>query len=168
MARLFVAVWPTAEVIEALRALRRKDERGVRFVPPENWHVTLRFLGESHPDEVIERLDSIVLETAEARLHPAVDLLGRGQVIVPVSGTEGLARTVTGATRGLGEAPTHRRYVGHLTLARMRKDARPPRVTGTPFDESFEVTEVALVRSRLRSTGSEYETVATWPTRRTE
>jgi len=165
MARLFVAVWPPEEVIEALRALRRKDERGVRFLPPENWHVTLRFLGESRPEEVIERLEGIELARTQARLHPAVDLLGRRQVIVPVSGTEALARAVTVATDGLGEAPTHRRYVGHLTLARMRKDARPPRVTGTSFDETFEVTEVALVRSRLRPTGSEYETVATWPTR---
>ena len=55
MARLFVAVWPSADVIEALCALRRKDERGVRFVRPENWHITLRFLGETHPADVIER-----------------------------------------------------------------------------------------------------------------
>jgi len=165
MARLFVAVWPSEEVIEVLRALRRKDERGVRFLPPENWHVTLRFLGESRPEEVIERLEGIELARTQARLHPAVDLLGRRQVVVPVSGTEALARAVAVATDGIGETPTHRRYVGHLTLARMRKDARPPRVTGTPFDETFEVTDVALVRSRLRPTGSEYETVATWPTR---
>jgi 2'-5' RNA ligase len=163
--RLFVAVWPPDDVIEELRALRRKDERGVRFVPPENWHVTLRFLGEARIDEAIERLDGADLPGARARLSPAVDLLGRGLVIVPVSGTDDLAGAVSAATRGVDGEPERRRYVGHLTLARMRKDARPPRVTGTPFDESFEVNEVALVRSRLRPTGSEYETVATWPTR---
>ena len=38
MARLFFAVWPPDDVVEGLTALRRKDQRGVRFVRPENWH----------------------------------------------------------------------------------------------------------------------------------
>ena len=49
MARLFVAVWPPDEVVAELMALGRKDRRGVRFVHPERWHVTLRFLGECDP-----------------------------------------------------------------------------------------------------------------------
>ena len=47
--RLFVAVWPPEEVVAELTALPRKDGRGVRFVAPENWHVTLRFLGQAIP-----------------------------------------------------------------------------------------------------------------------
>lgn len=163
MARLFVAVWPTPDVIESLRALRRKDERGVRFVPPESWHITLRFLGEAHAEEVAERLDTVDFAACSARLGPAVDLLGRHSVIVPAGGIERLAEQAISATRGLGTAPERRRYVGHLTLARLRKGARPPRVTGTPFDDRFEVAEVALVESRLKPSGAEYETLATWP-----
>lgn len=165
MTRLFVAVWPTSDVVAALRALRRKDERGVRFVPPENWHITLRFLGDADPDEATERLDQCELPVARARLAPAIDLLGQHSVVVPVSGVEGLAARVAAATRGVGVDQARRRYTGHLTIARLRKHARPPRVTGAPFDESFEVAEVALVSSRLKESGAEYETLATWPTR---
>ena len=59
MARLFIAVWPPEEVVEHLRSLRRKDQRGVRFIPPENWHVTLRFLGEADEREVAAALDEL-------------------------------------------------------------------------------------------------------------
>jgi 2'-5' RNA ligase len=163
--RLFVALWPSVDVVEALCALRRKDERGVRFVPPDNWHVTLRFLGDADAGEVADRLAGIEWPAATARLGPAIDLLGQHSVIVPVSGVDDLAARATRATRDLGTARERRRYVGHLTIARLRKGARPPHVTGTPFDESFEVTEVALVSSRLKESGAEYETLATWPRR---
>ena len=43
-ARAFVALWPPEEIVVRLEGLHRKDQRGVRFVRPENWHVTLRFL----------------------------------------------------------------------------------------------------------------------------
>lgn len=165
MARLFVAVWPTSSMIEALSALRRKDERGVRFVRPENWHITLRFLGDADSSDAIDRLHDVDFESCRARLGPAVDLLGQHSVVVPVTGTEGLADQVVTAMRGLGSAAERRRYVGHLTLARLRKGARPPQVTGAPFDESFDVRELALVESNLKETGAEYETIATWPAR---
>jgi 2'-5' RNA ligase len=164
MARLFVAVWPTDDVVEALCALRRKDERGVRFVPPDNWHVTLRFLGDADPDEVTELLDECALPAARARLGPAIDVLGQHSVIVPVAGVDDLAARVLAATRSVGTERAPRRYTGHITIARLRKHARPPRVTGALFDESFEVSDVALVSSRLKPTGAEYETLATWPT----
>jgi 2'-5' RNA ligase len=158
-------VWPPPDLLEALRALRRKDERGVGFVRPENWHITLRFLGEANPMEVADRLDAVDLSAVSARLGPAVDLFGKHSVILPVTGVEQLATEVSAATRGVGNAPERRRYVGHLTLARLRKNATPPRLTGSPFDGSFDVEEVALVSSRLKETGAEYETIATWPTR---
>ena len=40
-------------------AARRLVERGVRFVEPDNWHVTLRFLGEAHIDEVEEAMAEV-------------------------------------------------------------------------------------------------------------
>ena len=67
MTRLFVALWPPDEVREELRQLHRKDQRGVRFVPEDNWHVTLRFLGEADVDECL----------IEAGDRPMVHLLMR-------------------------------------------------------------------------------------------
>ena len=79
--RLFVAVWPTSEACADLSLLPRKDQPGIRFVPEENWHVTLRFLGDAHPREVAEALDEVTFPTAEVRLGPVVEYLGDEQLV---------------------------------------------------------------------------------------
>jgi RNA 2',3'-cyclic 3'-phosphodiesterase len=164
MARLFVAVWPPDEVVEHIRSLRRKDQRGIRFVPPENWHMTVRFLGEAAESEVVAALDEIDRSTTPpplARLGPGVDVLNGRAVVIPVAGLDELARSVERATKHLGEPP-RKRFVGHLTLARWARGARMPEVLGAPFADEFTVSEIALVLSRLEPTGARYETVATW------
>ena len=162
MARLFVALWPPEHVTEELRSLHRKDQRGVRFVPPENWHITLRFLGEAHVDHVVETLDALTLPSAHARLGPAVDVLAERALVVPVAGVDELAQVVIAATREIGERPP-KRFVGHITLARVKARVPMPRVLGAMVGAEFDVTEVALVQSRLHPHGARYETVHTWP-----
>lgn len=55
--RLFVAVWPSPEAHAALAALPRPVTPAVRWTTPDQWHVTLRFLGEvPDPDPVAEAL----------------------------------------------------------------------------------------------------------------
>jgi len=164
MARLFVAVWPPDAVVEHVRSLRRKDQRGIRFVPPENWHMTLRFLGESDEREVVDALDGFDHGDPPppvARLGPAVDVMGGRALVIPVTGLDELARAVERATKHLGEPP-RKRFVGHLTLARCARGARMPEVLGAPFADEFPVAEIALVQSRLEPTGARYETVGTW------
>mgnify|MGYP001080804619 CR=1 FL=1 len=161
MPRLFVAVWPPEEVAEELRSLHRKEQRGVRFVPPENWHITLRFLGESDIDEVAAAIDEATLVPASARLGPAVDVIEERFLVVPVAGVDELAHAVVGATRDLGERPP-KRFKGHLTLARLKPWATMPRVLGTLVSAEFEVEEIALVESRLHPDGARYETLDTW------
>ena len=164
MARLFVAVWPPDAVVEHVRSLRRKDQRGIRFVPPENWHMTLRFLGESDEREVVDALDGFDRGDPSppvARLGPAVDVMGGRALVIPVTGLDELARAVERATKHLGEPP-RKRFVGHLTLARCARGARMPEVLGAPFADEFPVAEIALVQSRLEPTGARYETVGTW------
>jgi RNA 2',3'-cyclic 3'-phosphodiesterase len=165
MARLFVAVWPPEEVIEHLRSLRRKDQRGVRFVPPENWHVTLRFLGEADEREVaaaLDELDTRDLPPPVAKVGPAVDVIGGKAMMIPVAGLGELAHAVERATVHLGEPP-RKRFVGHLTLARFARGARLPAALGSLLDDEFPVAEIALVESRLGPAGARYETLATWP-----
>jgi len=162
MARLFIAVWPPEEVAEELRALPRKDQRGVRFVPAANWHITLRFLGEANPDAVIDALAGAEFAPALARVGPGVDVMSDRALVVPVSGVDQLAVAVTERTRHLGEPP-RKRFVGHLTLARLKPDAAMPRALGAFVTAEFEVHEVALVRSRLDPDGARYDTIASWP-----
>lgn len=161
MDRLFVAAWPDDATIAALSSLPRADERGVRWSRAEQWHVTLRFLGMSDPSEVIERLSSAAVPPADAHLGPTIEWLGP-QLVVPVAGVDSLAQAVTRATDDIGEPPRPR-FRGHLTLARTRGNATPS-LLGHPFEATFAIREVAVVRSDLTADGARYETVATVPT----
>lgn len=162
MARLFVAIWPPQDVVAVLTTLRRKDQRGVRFVRPANWHVTLRFLGEARPEEVIDALDEARLSPARARVGPGVDALGDRALIVPVQGLDELAATIAQYTAQIGKPP-RRRFAGHLTIARTKRYAQMPEALGSFVSAEFDVVEVALVRSRLDPEGARYETLRTWP-----
>lgn len=162
MVRLFVAVWPPAEVLEQLAALPRPDEDGVRYVPVEQLHVTLRFLGQADPDPVAEALAAARLPSATATIGPQVSRLGRWVLAVPVAGLDTLAAAVTGATAELGDPPDARGFRGHLTLARLRRRGSY-RVAGTRIRVSFPVHEVTLVDSTTRAEGPEYRTVARFP-----
>ena len=164
MARLFVAAWPDAETSAALHGLPdATSSSGERRVPPTNWHVTLRFVGEADATEVAALLDGAPLPRATALLGPRVERLDRRQVVVPVDGLDLLAAAVTRATKVVGE-PARHRFVGHLTVARLGRDGSSGLV-GTPFAASFEVDEVALVSSELTPDGPVYSTVARFPTR---
>lgn len=165
MARLFVAIWPPEEVLDRFADLERPKDPGVKWVPQQNLHITLRFLGDADIDEVSDRLDQVLLPAATAVLGPAFDLLGERSLITPVAGVDELAGVVQTTVRGLGTERERRRFQGHVTVARLGRNARPRRSAGRPFEASFDVTEVALVASTLAETGAVYDTVATWPTR---
>lgn len=160
--RLFLTIWPPDEAADELLALHRKDQQGVRFVPPDNWHVTLRFFGEAHPGDVAGALDRLVLPACRARLGPAVDVMNERALVVPVTGVDELAGVVREHTAHIGEPP-QKRFVGHLTVARVKAHAPMPRALGALVSAEFDVHEIALVQSRLEPEGARYETIATWP-----
>jgi RNA 2',3'-cyclic 3'-phosphodiesterase len=156
--RLFVGVVPPDRVLDEIERLRRPDRPGVRWTRRDQWHVTLRFLGEvGDPDSVAAALDTAPLPRCEARLGPRVRALGRQVVCLPVAGLDALAKTVAEATAGLGQPPDHRQFRGHLTLARLRRPARPSGLTGDVIEDSFPVTDVRLIRSHQTDGGSRYE-----------
>lgn len=163
MARLFVGVYPPSSVIEALRALPRADAPGVRWVPPEQLHVTIRFIGNAEVDEVAPPLDRLApsLRRAAVDLGPQVSRLGRNVVCVPARGLDELAGAVIEATAGLGEPPDPRPFRGHLTLGRLRRRAACG-LTGAPFHATFEVDRLHLVQSVTRAEGAEHTVLRSW------
>lgn len=167
-ARTFVCVWPDEPVVEQLRLLQRKDQPGVRFVPDENWHITLRFVGAADPAELAAAVDGVEVEPAAVTVGPVVELLGDHSVVVRVDGLAGWAAAVARATGHLGDAPLRKRFVGHITLARLsgraRRAARSlPDVVGVPVAATFTATELAVVVSHLHPDGARYDTYATVP-----
>lgn len=155
--RLFVAVWPTPEVVDALRRLPRPGAAGtagdgIRWTTPEQWHVTVRFLGdvpEAGLDAVAARWRATASEhdARTVTAGPATTTFGRSVLVVPVAGVDDL----------LG--PDGK---GHLTLARSRRRNLRP-LSGEPFDASWTVEELTLVRSETRPDGAVYEVLDRWP-----
>jgi RNA 2',3'-cyclic 3'-phosphodiesterase len=163
MPRLFVAVYPPAEVIDALAALPRELTSGVRWIPPEQYHVTIRFLGDAEAEPVIAALDEVVptLPRSAVVLGPQVSRLGRNVVCVPATGLDVVAGGIAGATAHFGIPPDPRPFRGHVTLARLRRRAACG-LAGTAFDVTFEAGGVHLVESITRSEGAEHSLVCSW------
>jgi RNA 2',3'-cyclic 3'-phosphodiesterase len=160
--RLFVAAWPPPAVMRLLDTLARPEMARLRWTEPETWHVTLRFLGSTEREPVEEALRDASLPIAEARLGPASRRLGRGALVVPVTGLDELAGAVVTATAELGRPPEARGFHGHLTLARAR-DRVPAELINVPLSARWTVDEVALVASTLHPHGARYEVVARFP-----
>lgn len=163
--RLFVAVWPPAEIIERLNGLERPDVDGLRWTTADQWHVTLRFLGDADDGaakEAFGRMSAGGPTTAE--LGPVTGCFGRRVLHVPVAGLKELAAAAVVATADVGTAPDSRPFTGHVTLARARErrgvDLRP--LAGMAVTGRWEVGEVTLVASHLGGRGpSRYEVVET-------
>lgn len=163
MHRLFVCLWPPDEVRSVLESLHRKDQVGVRFVPPENWHVTLRFIGDADPHAVAAALDGAKFSPTTVRLGPAVDVGSGRTLFVAATGADDLATEVVRTTGHLGDQPIRRRFLGHVTIARLKKRANMPRALGTRVEAAWRPAYVALVASRLHPDGARYETLDSWP-----
>jgi RNA 2',3'-cyclic 3'-phosphodiesterase len=162
--RLFLAVWPPDGVLDAVAALDRPTVIGARWTTRDQWHVTLRFLGELDDEvlpSVVEAVDGLGLSPTVARAGPAVELLSPRVVSIPVGGLGELGPAVIEATAGFGRRPEDRPFRGHLTLARLkgvrRRDLAP--LLGTSIDASWTVDEVHVVRSFLSPKGARYESV---------
>ncbi len=156
--RLFVGVWPPPPVVEALTALPRADHPRVRWTTPDQWHLTLRFLGELDPSVARGVLADVGHPPVEVALGPRVERWGSSLAVIPARGLEGLARAVRRVTSGLVPDEGERPFRGHLTLARARGRARlPADVVGREIGVSFVVDEVTLVASALEPGGARYE-----------
>jgi RNA 2',3'-cyclic 3'-phosphodiesterase len=161
--RVFVAAWPPPSVNDSLEHLSRPRLGGVRWTAPDQWHVTLVFLGEVSEPQV-KPLAAVLREwggstaPATATAGPATRRLGRGVLCLSVRGLEAMALGVRAVTRGFGNAGDDRPFTGHLTLARIgRRDRIPEELVGLPAAADWEVREVRLVVSILGPSGPRYE-----------
>jgi RNA 2',3'-cyclic 3'-phosphodiesterase len=148
---MFIGVWPSDEVRAAIAALPRPD--GVRWTTRDQWHATLQFLGDVADDDVAawtRKVGQVAasLRTRTVTLGPATRVLGRRVLMIPVAGLDDVATAFT-------DEP----FTGHVTLA--RADRMPRALAGIPIAASWEVTEIALIRSHLGGGPARYETIAT-------
>lgn len=175
-ARLFVAL----ELPESARAalVRWRDaaladvsgSSGLRFVRPEDLHVTLCFLG-SRPADEIEQIGAACGVVAG---EPPVESSFGEPVWLPLRRPRVLAVSLEDAEGALGRmqaalsaallaggwyAPESRPFLAHVTVARVASAG--PRVRGTALPaapaDAIRCSRVTLYRSRLRPGGARYE-----------
>ena len=162
MARLFLAVFPPADVIGRLSDLERPEIDGLRWTGREQWHITLRFLGEADQGDVEDSLRGFQGSSSTVRLGPASRRLGSRVLVLPAGELGGLAAEVRARTEDIGQPPERRDFIGHLTLARARKRV-PGAAVGLPFEAEFQATELWLVSSQLHPDGARYTRLSHWP-----
>jgi 2'-5' RNA ligase len=166
VSRLFVAVWLPPALTRQLGALDRPARPGLRWTTDDQWHVTVRFLGQAASDRrLVDRLDSVAGRSRPltATLGPRATSLGDRVWVLPVHGLDGLAAEVEEATAELVPVTSRRRFRGHVTLARAR---RPGLLIGLPTAEisgTWTVDALTLVSSHLRPDGARYDVIERWP-----
>lgn len=189
--RLFVAAWPDeelrAELAGRLAALRHavpwQAEASVRWVLPENLHVTLHFLGDVDPGrapELVERLGRALRDAPDfpVRLAAFGAFPPRGSPRVIWVGMdtgaaelEALAsRTESVLVDGGFLEPSERPFRAHVTLGRSKgprglERLLPRLAEPSPLGGAHRLTEVRLVESRLDPRGAKYVPVARFPLR---
>lgn len=176
--RLFVAAWPDDETRRRLGGLELElgRTRGLRFVGPARWHVTLRFLGEVDADLVGPLGEALVACGAtfpgpvECRLGPGTGWFTGVRVLqLPAAGLDALAAAVREATVGVvpEAAEPEPPFNGHLTLARSRGRRLSVGALGemsaVPFEAAFPVPALDLVSSQPSPQGHVYTTVVRVP-----
>ncbi|MEO0079245.1 MAG: RNA 2',3'-cyclic phosphodiesterase [candidate division WOR-3 bacterium] len=175
--RCFVAVDTTGEVKEQLSGLlervKSRTALRVKWVRPEQMHLTLVFLGEVSPDfleSAKAQLAKVVLEFRPIQCQlaglGAFPSLTRARVLWVglAQGSEELKRLQAGVSRVLeeiGYKPEKRPFSPHLTLGRLREPAAAEFIKEIPFESSpFTVDQLILFRSVLRPQGPEYTRLA--------
>lgn len=193
--RAFIAVELPAEMRRDLDAIiRRLQEKmsssggerarkAVRWVPSDNIHLTLKFLGEVSNSnvEVLARM-----LRSEAAHHKPFQVKVEGLGAFPNKrrprviwiGSEApptlmaLQNAIEAETRALGYPTEDRPFSPHLTLGRISQNATPQEVSivsqvisqeDPGFIGTVQVNGVHLFRSDLKPTGAEYTSLYSFP-----
>jgi 2'-5' RNA ligase len=124
--RLFLAVDPSVEAVEDLARVVDRLRSPGRSVRPEQFHVTLAFLGEV-PEESLDTV-AVVVGDAAASAEPGQLRIGGGGrfgttvlwagLRGDVDALRGLADSLRSLLRAAGIGLDERPYRPHLTLAR--------------------------------------------------
>ncbi len=177
MPRLFTGLEIPLEVARALATLRG-GLPGARWIDPEHYHITLRFIGDI--DDALAReiaflLDQVNRRGFEIRIDRLDSFGGRRPraVVAAVATTAALTELQAEHERlmqRVGLAPEGRKYTPHVTLARLRDSSSvqvadyltvraPVRIS------AFSVSRFVLFSSKASIGGGPYIVEAAYPLR---
>ncbi len=166
--RLFFGLCPPAATRRQIADFLHANPAPAKAVPPQNWHVTVLFVGEVDPG-VCCRLKQLVLPDLPPAFmlrlercgwwpRPQVGWLAPSQPPGPLMQLHAITQR---AVLALGLALEKRPYRPHLTV--WRKLAQPWHCARPPCIK-WPVSELHLMRSFLSLDGPpQYRSLASWP-----
>ena len=179
MIRLFVAL-ALPETARRRMTMLAAGVREARWVDIENLHLTLRFIGETPEDQLEDigrALQGVRADAFELVLSGVGHFESRKRVRALWLGVEAnpalmaLHERIAAALMRAGRAPDARRFVPHVTLARL-KPAPPAHVVGWLEANSLfraaplAISDFTLFRSHLGHRGAHYRALREFPLER--
>ena len=175
MPRLFTGLEIPADIAEAL-SLLRGGLPGARWIDPENYHVTLRFIGDVDDvvaHEVASLLGRVRRDAFELRVEDLTSFGGRKPraVVATIGPSQAVMELQAEHERlmqRVGLEPEGRKYIPHVTLARLRESSSRQvadyLAVRAPFRSSpFQVARFVLFSSRASIGGGPYVVEAAYP-----
>ena len=178
--RAFIAIDLPASIRSSLaetQEILKSFGLRVKWVRPQNIHLTLKFLGNIDSDDIDKIIAAMTVTAKDFKgVSLSVKEIGvfpdirRSRVIwAGLDGQleilENLQQTLDGHLAGLGYPKETRAFRGHLTLGRVKGKIASAGMKAAieklkKFgSESFEISEIILFKSELRPTGAVYSKV---------
>ena len=175
MPRLFTALEIPARSAQSL-AMLRGGLPGARWIDPENYHITLRFIGDvddALAHEIASMLGQVQrpafdLRSTTCRLRRHAGRARSWRRSPPDAAAAGSAGRARAGVQRVGLEPEGRKFTPHVTLARLR-DSSSRQVADylavrAPFRSSpFPVGHFVLFSSRASVGGGPYVIEAAYP-----
>jgi len=184
--RSFIAIELPQELKQALSRLQEKlksvSNVPVKWVDPNNIHLTLKFLGDISP-EIVGRITASLEDAARSTPRFNIEVSGLGvfpnmkRVQIIWVGLAGeldklgqLQKHIEASLAPLGFPTETKPFTPHLTLARVRDYARPDDrlalgnlIEGTSFEQKYKINvdAVLLMKSQLTREGPIYNKIGT-------
>jgi 2'-5' RNA ligase len=175
MPRLFTGVEIPSDIGQLLGMLRG-GLPGARWIDPENYHLTLRFIGDVDDviaHEVASLLGRVKRDAFEMQLEGLTSFGGRKPraVVATAAPTQPLLDVQAEHERlmqRIGLEPEGRKYLPHVTLARLRESssrdvAEYLSARGLFRTSPFRVSRFVLFSSRASVGGGPYVVEADYP-----
>jgi len=175
MPRLFTGVEIPSDIGQALGMLRG-GLPGARWITPDNYHLTLRFIGDVDDmiaHEVASMLGRVKRGAFELHLEGLTSFGGRKPraVVATAAPTQPLLDVQAEHERlmqRIGLEPEGRKYLPHVTLARLRASSNRDvaeylSTRGLFRTTTFRVSRFVLFSSRASVGGGPYVVEASYP-----
>lgn len=174
--RLFIALPLPGEIRNSLAQICG-GIAGTRWIEPENFHITLRFIGDigrGEADDLHTELASIRFPEFEIALKGIGMFERRGHVHMLWSGIDQaqpiieLRDRIEAAAQRAGFPRETRKYKPHITLCRFKPQSMPDigsylEMHNTFSTPSFPVEQFNLYLSRLGNGSAKYDVLSEYP-----